>query len=358
MGTRGIPNRYGGFEQVASSLSYELVQRGHAVSVYNAHNHSYQEKRWKGVTIIHCYDPENLLGTAGQFVYDLNCVLHARKQQYDIILMLGYTSSSVWGWLYPSGASIIFNMDGWEWKRSKYATPVRKFLLYAEKLAVKYADRLVADSPAIKAYLDNKYPVQSHHITYGAAIMEEENISVLAAYGLEKNGYDMLMARIEPENNIEPILEGVCNSHQRRRIVVVGNTATRFGQKMFRKFGHHPRVQFIGGSFDQVAVHSLRKYCHIYFHGHSVGGTNPSLLEAMASGTLICAHDNPFNRVILENDAYYFHTAQDITEICNRASLDKSMVHHNTAKISITHNWKKVTDSYEQLFMDCKRSVQ
>src|SRR5450432_900655 len=120
-GTRGIPNHYGGFEQLAEYLSAGLAEKGHEVVVYNPHNHPYKEKRWKGVSIVHCYNPERITGTAGQFIYDLNCVMDARKRNFDVLLMLGYTSISVWERLFPKKSTIIFNMDGFEWKRKKYS---------------------------------------------------------------------------------------------------------------------------------------------------------------------------------------------------------------------------------------------
>ena len=128
LGTRGIPNHYGGFEHFAEHLSKGLVERGHDVTVYNSHKHPYHEKEWNGIKITHCFDPEYILGGAGQFVYDLNCILDARKRNYDIILMLGYTSSSVWGKLYPKNSIVITNMDGLEWKRAKFSKPVQNFL--------------------------------------------------------------------------------------------------------------------------------------------------------------------------------------------------------------------------------------
>ncbi len=138
IGTRGIPNHYGGFEQFAEYLSLGLVEKGHMVTVYNSHTHPYQGNDWNGVKIIHCKDPEDKLGTIGQFVYDYNCIRDTRKRNYDIILQLGYTSSSVWGRLLPRKKSIITtNMDGLEWKRTKYSQKVQKFLQYAEKLGVK-----------------------------------------------------------------------------------------------------------------------------------------------------------------------------------------------------------------------------
>lgn len=351
MGTRGIPNNYGGFEQVASCLSVRLARRGHNVSVYNPHHHPYKDRYWNGVSVIHCYDPGKILGAAGQFIYDLNCVLHARSREYDVILMLGYTSSSVWGWLYPRMTPVITNMDGWEWKRSKYSRWIRKFLLYAEKLAVRYSRLLVADSTVIKAYLDKKYGTESMYIPYGADHVREENRVLLERNGLTKNGYFMVMARMEPENNIEMILDGICTAGQERKILVIGDMQTSLGRKLLEKFSHDERVRFAGSSFDQVAVHTFRAYCRMYFHGHSVGGTNPSLLEAMASGALICAHDNPFNRAILGEDALYFRSASDISRICSRDIDGDRMTGNNRQKITCTYNWETVTDAYERLFM-------
>ena len=123
MGSRGIPNRYGGFEQFAEYIAPALVEKGHQVYVYNSSAHPYREKSWKNVNILRGYDPEDKIGTAGQFIYDFNCILDSRKRNFDIILQLGYTSSSVWSFLYPKKPVLITNMDGLEWKRSKYSQP-------------------------------------------------------------------------------------------------------------------------------------------------------------------------------------------------------------------------------------------
>ena len=120
IGTRGIPNHYGGFEQLAEYLSVALVKKQHQVSVYCSSRHPVQSSEWKGVQLIHQWDPEGIIGTIGQFIYDAKCILHCRKQSYDVVLNLGYTSSSVWLWLIKNKMRIVTNMDGLEWKRSKY----------------------------------------------------------------------------------------------------------------------------------------------------------------------------------------------------------------------------------------------
>jgi glycosyltransferase involved in cell wall biosynthesis len=358
LGTRGIPNQYGGYEQAVTYLSPGLVRRGHAVTVYNSHNHAFTGDEWNGVQIVHCYDPEYRAGTAGQFIYDLNCLRHARKRGYDVILLMGYTSSSVWGKWYPKKSVTISNMDGLEWKRSKYRKPVRAYLRYAEKLAVKYSDYYVADSPAIKTYLDEKYKINSHYIPYGAFINEQPAESLLTEFSLQRDNYFLVVARLEPENNIETILDGFACSDTGKTLVVIGNTANKYGKKMLRKFNGHSNIRFIGSVFDQTKLDSLRSYCSLYFHGHSVGGTNPSLLEAMACRALIVAHDNPFNNAVLGNDAFYFSNAEDIANIINtnlQMAAIEGIKKQNLQKIREQYNWESVIDEYEKFIVHCHK---
>ena len=161
LGTRGIPNHYGGFEQYAELLSVYLVAQGWDVTVYNSHNHPYQRPEYKGVKIKHIYDPEKKMGTIGQFFYDLGCIWDTRKQDFDIVYQLGYTSSAVFNFLFKKNTILVTNMDGMEWKRSKYNKYVQRFLMYSERIAVKHSDFLIADSLGIKAYLDEKYQTES-----------------------------------------------------------------------------------------------------------------------------------------------------------------------------------------------------
>lgn len=170
IGIRGIPNFYGGFEQFAEYLSRGLLSLGHSVTVYNSNLHPYKNNEWNGVRIIHCRDFEDKIGAAGQFLYDLNCIVHTRKCNYDIILQLGYTSSAIWGWLLPTKKCLIAtNMDGLEWKRTKYSKLVQRFLLFAEKLAVKKCHNLIADSIGIQDHL--KKSMEEIPLTYRMELM-------------------------------------------------------------------------------------------------------------------------------------------------------------------------------------------
>lgn len=352
LGTRGVPNHYGGFEQFAEFFSVYLAQKGHEVFVYNSHNHPYQEKTFQGVNLLHQYDPEFKIGTAGQFIYDLNCILDARKRNFDIILQLGYTSSSVWYFLMPKKPLLITNMDGLEWKRTKYSKAVQKVLLFAEKLAVKSSDYLVADSLGIQKYLSKKYGKKSTYIAYGANTFDHPNESLIADYQVEKYNFNMILARLEPENNIETILDGIVLSHDETPMLVIGNHNTKFGNYLKQKFRSHTNIRFIGAVYNLEHLDNLRYYSNLYFHGHSVGGTNPSLLEAMASKALIIAHDNDFNKAILKENAYYFSNSEDVKKLTLQVKKSDNLhiIQNNHTAIAAEFNWNKINGEYLQLF--------
>ncbi len=200
LGTRGIPNYYGGFEQFAEFFSVYLAQKGHEVYCYNSHNHKFQENNFKGVHIIHQHDPEYKYGTFGQFIYDYNCILDSRKRDFDIILQLGYTSNSVWFFMLPKKAIIITNMDGIEWKRSKYNRPVQQFLRFAERLAAISSDYLVSDSIGIQTFLKNRYNKESTYIAYGAYPFTNPNEGILEQYQVEKEKFQFWSLVITIQN--------------------------------------------------------------------------------------------------------------------------------------------------------------
>jgi len=360
LGTRGIPNRYGGFEQCAEYLAAGLVRKGHEVVVYNAHNHEYRQPGWNGVQLVHCYDPEHKIGTAGQFIYDLNCINDARKRNFDIVLQLGYTSSSVWHWRWPRRAKNIVNMDGLEWKRSKYSRKVQRFLKLAEGWAAKHGDVLIADSQGIQDYLQETYREPSVFIPYGAEIFTEPDSRVPERYNLDPYTYHLLIARMEPENNIETVIRGYLKSGSSMPLVIIGKTENAFGAYLRNTYGSRPGIRFEGGIYDAAIINNLRYYSGLYFHGHSVGGTNPSLLEAMACSALIAAHDNVFNKSILGEDAFYFSDHKDVAELIRRFAdkrQHEGFLANNLGKIRRDYSWAGIVNAYEQVMLDACRDA-
>jgi hypothetical protein len=351
VGTRGIPNRYGGFEELAEVLSRGLVEKGFEVHVYNSHDHINQNTTWHGVNIIHKYNPEHLFGL-GALIYDFNTIWNCRKNKFDIIIQLGYATSSIWvSTILPKKTKVVTNMDGLEWKRAKYGFFTRNFIKVAERIAVKRSNYLIADSPIIKKYL-TRYQKEVETIAYGAKIFEKPDAAELEQFELEPYNYHLLIARMVPENNIEMILEGYLASESKTPFVVIGNQQNRYGRYVARRF-NNKNICFLGPLFNKTSLNNLRFYSNLYFHGHTVGGTNPSLLEAMASSAFICAHNNTFNKAVLGENAVFFKTSQDISKILMKYSKDieHPFILRNRNEIKKNYVWSNVVDRYAKVLL-------
>jgi glycosyltransferase involved in cell wall biosynthesis len=260
--------------------------------------------------------------------------------------------------IYCCDCTNIVNMDGLEWKRSKYNKYVQRFLKYAEKLAAVNADALVADSTGIKEHLKATYDKDATFIPYGADVFESPDISIISKYGLKAFQYHILIARMESENNIEMIIEGVIKAAQDKPLIIVGKTENTFSKNLIEKYSQHEKIKFMGGIYDMPIINNLRYYSSLYFHGHTVGGTNPSLLEAMGCSALIAAHNNVFNKSVLGDDAFYFLSAEQVSHIVNTTgnrNLYQHKLDNNIAKIIDFYNWRSVTDKYESLFVESLR---
>lgn len=362
--TRGIPNNYGGFEQFAEYISVGMAQRGHEVVVYSPKFHPYQESTYKGVRIKHIYSPETWMGSSvGSFFYDFASLRDAlKKEDFDIIYEAGYTSiipAYIWFNVKKRKRPIFTtNMDGLENKRSKFSPMVRRFLDWEEKMAVKYSHYLIADNMGIHDYYKEKYGKESKFLAYGADIHDDFKAEYLEEFGLKSEEYYILIARLEPENNIVMAIEGYLHSKEngRRPLIVVGKTNTPHGKELVEKYGNERNVEFVGGIYDFKKLDSVRHFSKAYFHGHSVGGTNPSLLEAMAAGCFIFAHDNIFNRAVLKENAFYYPSADKVTEYLNRIDTiaEGSKIQYTARNIEVIRNeysWESLIDKHENIYL-------
>lgn len=360
---RGIPNAYGGFEQFAEYISVALVERGHDVTVYSPHYHPYKDSEYKGVHIKHIYSPEQWMGSSvGSFFYDYACLKDAlQKEDFDIIYEAGYTS------IIPAYIRfnvknikrpiVVTNMDGLEYKRTKFNKWVRKFIFWEERMAVKHSHHLIADNMGIHDYYQEKYGKGSKFLAYGADVYDYHSEEYLKEFDLQTEQYYLLVARLEPENNIEVAINGYLRSKENghRPLIIVGKINTPHGKKLVKKYGQEKSIRFIGGVYDFKKLDSLRYYSYAYFHGHSVGGTNPSLLEAMAAGCFIFSHDNTFNRSVLGENACYYSEKAKVTEFLNK--IDELMISHrkvytenNIQVIKNDYSWKHLIDEHEEYF--------
>lgn len=360
--TRGIPNNYGGFEQFAEYISVGLARRGHEITVYSPHFHPYKGSEYKGVKIKHIYSPETWMGgSVGSFFYDFASLRDALKHEdFDIIYEAGYTSivpAYIWFNVKNLKRPIFTtNMDGLEYKRTKFNPLVRKFIFWEEKKAVCHSHHLIADNMGIHDYYKEKYGKDSTYLAYGADIHDNYDESIPTEYNATKHQYFILVARLEPENNIELAIKGYLKSSQKDRfpLLIVGKTNTPHGKELTKKYASAESIKFLGGIYDFDKLNSLRHFSLAYFHGHSVGGTNPSLLEAMASGCFILSHNNIFNKAVLDDNAFYYNTPEDVASLIDnfdKISINRNnFINNNLNKIQTEYSWERLVDLHEQYF--------
>ena len=272
--------------------------------------------------------------------------------------MLGY--SVAFAFFLPAifREKFIVNMDGLEWKRTKWSNFAKKYLRTMEYLAAKWATILVADAEGIADYLKKQYgrPDKVVMIPYGADIINTPpNPARLTPYGLEAGNYYLVVCRLEPENHVLEIIQGFAKTASKRKLVIVGDYQADTPYTKLLTSHKNERVVFPGSIYDTEQLTALRYHCCAYLHGHSVGGTNPSLLEAMACGNFVIAHDNVFNREVTDNQAWYFTDSEEVKRLLGK--LESEGPPEKTTAIykeimESKYNWEVVADSYAGLFHD------
>jgi glycosyltransferase involved in cell wall biosynthesis len=356
LGTRGIPARYGGFETFAEELSVRLVELGIEVTVYcEKGDEGELPDNYRGVRLEHIRAPR--LGPLTTILFDLLCLWHARKA-FDVVYMLGYGASlfcfipRLWG------TKVWINMDGVEWARSKWGTLAKLWFRMMEFLAMWTPDRVIADAQGILSHLQSRHrrvPPASV-IAYGAPVIEAApDPGPLAEWHLAAGNYYLVVCRLEPENSVREIVQGYLRSESRHPLVVVGglDPARCYVNELLQM--NDGRVRFIGTVYDQKKLQTLRYHSLAYFHGHTAGGTNPSLLEALGCGNLVIAHDNVFNREVAGEAAHYFAGENGIVESIRtvesypmgRANRLKSLAQQ---RIKDAYSWNAITEAYVRLF--------
>lgn len=354
LGSRGIPALYGGFETFAQELSVRLATRGVSVTVYCEARPGRQPDRFEGVRLVHLPAPR--LGPLTTLLFDLRCLWHARKD-YDIVYMLGYGAGlfcfipRLWG------SRVWINMDGIEWARSKWGRSARTWFKLMEAVSVRVPDRVIADAEGIAGFLRSRHRRMRccSIIPYGAHIVDQApDRSLLDEWGLAPEQYDLIVCRLEPENMVAEIIDGYLRSSSQLPLVVVGNhtNGSPYAQHLLR-IGNG-RVRFLGTVFVPEKLRALRCHARAYFHGHQVGGTNPSLLEAMGCGNMIVANDNPFNREVAGDAAFYFKGPEDIPGLIDSLTvLDAEQKRMKRRvfqdRVRTRYNWDVVADQYARL---------
>jgi glycosyltransferase involved in cell wall biosynthesis len=351
LGARGIPARYGGFETFAEQLSVRLAERGHDVTVFCEAAEGAGEQ-YRGVKLRHI--PARNLGPLSTVLYDAACLWQARSG-FDVIYMLGY-GSSAFCWL-PRvwGRQVWINMDGLEWARAKWSRFARWYFRCAEAIAMWMPDRIIADAAAIKASLQTRHRRMPlcDVIPYGCEVVGSAGVEQLKNFELAPGSYYLVVCRFEPENHVKEIVEGFLRSNTRARLVLVGDHTRKSAYVEALARYRSERILFTGAVYDAPQVQALRYFCRAYIHGHSVGGTNPSLLEAMGCGNAVIAHDNPFNREVLGGSALFFTDQQAVSAAID--SVDSGNADIASMKVQVVervkqyYTWDRITDHYCEL---------
>lgn len=352
IGTVGIPAKYGGFETLAEQL---VRFKTHAFTYVVFCSSTVYGKSapgiYAGARLV--YLPLRAQGPQSIF-YDIASVVIALRK-CDILLMLG-TSGCV---VLPlvkliSRRRIIVNIDGLEHKRQKWNFAVRMFLKFSESIAVKFSDIVIADNREIQKYIVSQYGKQSRLIEYGGDNVSSYNATDCHSAdcdGLPKN-YFFKVCRIEPENNVEMILSAF-QDMPAHNLVIVGNwDASSYGMKLKTAYSGFPNIFLKDPIYDTTVLNRLRKNCSWYLHGHSAGGTNPSLVEAMYLKLNIVTFDVPFNRETTEDKAVYFKSKKELEGFIDAAS--NRLIRPNGSQMKEIadrrYRWKIISEKYLQVF--------
>lgn len=349
MGIQGVPATYGGFESLVDNLLGDNCPEDVKYTVFcSGKDMPERLPEYKGATLK--YIPLKANGIQS-VPYDVVSMCRCLKG-YDVILVLGVSG----GIFLPifhllNSKKLIINIDGQEYKREKWGRFAKWILRISEALAVKYADVVVADNKGIQDYVTEVYHKPSTLICYGGdhTIREQKPEFVdatLKKYGLEKGKYAITVCRIEPENNSAIVLDAF--SKTSNTLIYVGNwNHSEYAMSLRKKYSKYKNIKMVDAIYDLDVLHALRSNARMYVHGHSAGGTNPSLVEAMFFGIPIVSYDVVYNRETTEGKAYYFKNADELREITKRTDLDGSGMKKIAER---RYRWEIISAQYSELY--------
>lgn len=368
IGSRGIPAKYGGFETAVEAVAPRLVEMGWNVFV-SCEGPGDQSKPavYKGVNLFY-FPVRPFFRVIYEVLYDIYSLVKS-SLVCDCIYMLGYGAGLFFFIPKIFRKKLVVNVDGLEWKREKFNKLERSILLISERCAVRFADAVVADSKGIKKYIEGRYKKRAAYITNGvnAPQVEKWDDRKFSGQGFLKEntallpkGYWLTVARLEPENNIHIIVQAFLKSNPNRKLVIIGNFSSKKYQRHVLKIlednNAGEKVILTGAIYDVHLLNMLRQNCFAYIHGHSVGGTNPTLLEAMSMKNLVIAHDNEFNREVGGQTTLYFKDVNDlvarIEEIENKPESLAHLKEAAYSRVLSNYSWTDIVEEYDKLFTE------
>lgn len=367
LGLYGMPLpqlHFTGFETAFGEIAPRLVAAGHEVTIYCRAGHYPRELRvdqYKGVRLKYVPSPggKNLSGLVATFIASVHALVFGR---YDLFFFVNVGMGHHAALCRVFGARVVMNVDGLDWKRAKWGPLARAYFRSAAHSAIRFCNRLITDAEAMRKIYIEHFHKETTMIAYGAYVESSERPELIKQFGVEPDGYYLIASRLIPENHADLIMLGFLESGTSRKLVIAGgaNYDSPFHRRL-REIASD-RVIFTGHIHDQSVIKELHCNCFAYVHGHSVGGTNPSLLKAMGYGNCILAFDSVFNREVLADGGLFFpedthHLAEQMRQIEADPVLVEELRRKGPERIEKEYTWDNVSDQYDRLFREVVSSA-
>ncbi|SNR41341.1 DUF1972 domain-containing protein [Blastococcus mobilis] len=354
VGTRGVPARYGGFETAVEEVGRRLADRGHRVVVYcrSAGRPGDRPRRHLGMDLVHL--PAARRRALETLSHSALSVGHVLGHRPDAAIVFNAANAPLLPAFRAARIPVATHVDGLEWKRAKWGPIGQRYYRMAESMAVRWSDALIADAQGMSDYYRSEFGAPTTLLTYGAPLIAP-GTDRLAELELEPGGFHLAVARFEPENHVDLIVDGYRRSAATKPLVVVGSAPYADAYTRTVHGLADARVRFLGGVWDQEQLDQLYAHSYTYLHGHSVGGTNPSLLRAIGAGAAVLAFDVDFNREVVAEAGRYFSSPADVAGLLEAAESDPAGVRRagrRSRELAAQYDWDSVAAGYEQLALD------
>lgn len=390
VGSKGIPTKYGGFETFVDKLteykkSDQIQYHVSAIQDNDDYNPDKVTYEYNGA---HCFNIKQRINSAAKAIfydvdsikYSLNYIKDNQIEDFVIYVLACRIGAYIRKYkrkIHKLGGKLYVNPDGHEWKRSKWNKWIRRYWKYSEKKMVKHADLLICDSQGIEKYIKTeykKYNPKTLFIPYGAetspSTLADDDPKVVEWFGkfnIRYGQYYLMVGRFVPENNYETVIKEFMKSDTKKDLVIISDHENSPLYDLFTneyKISDDHRIKLVGSLYNQELLKKIRENAYAYIHGHSVGGTNPSLLESLARTDVNLVYDVSFNKEVAKDGAIYwteeYALLRNIIKRCDEASIDKRYELGLQAKARIEgfYTWEHITDQYEELFLGKEQTAE
>ena len=356
LGSRGIPARYSGYDTLVEELTLGLVESTDIQVLVYCRSCYFPNRRSSlhGARLV--YLPAPRLKAIESLLHSFLSSIHVLWQNTDVVYFLDPANAPFCVLLRLFGKRVVVHTDGLGWKRRKWGPLARRYYKFVEWVCARAANAIVTDNPAMQQYYREEYGTDSTYITYGAASHYSVDDSTYSKLGIQKKNYLLVVARLEPDNNIDLIIREYVRSSVDIPLVIVGDSP--YNRRYMRRLRElaDERVRFLGRIHDQPRVNALYRGAYLYIHGHEVGGTNPSLLRAMDAGTAPLVIDASFNRAVVGDSGIIFERGKG--DLCRKlehlvANTEEVKIIGESAKARADKHftWGSVVSEHKKLFL-------